>query len=266
MVTRPRSAVLAPLAVGQRLRRSHLPPPPHLAPYIAVAWMLEWSFAEGEAHTLPTIPNPCVQIIVDGESARLLGVVTTPFAATLRGEGFVFGLRFRAGGFFPFSRQPQVRLADRTLPLRGVLPQVDEGELRRRASHCDGPGILEALVPELSAVLQLDDPLGDEVREMAERIARDGSVRTVAQAARIFSVSTRTLQRLFRTRVGVSPGWMIRQYRLQEAAARVEAGEVEDWPKLALDLGYFDQSHFINDFTRAVGRPPGEFASRLGMR
>lgn len=66
-----------------------------------------------------------------------------------------------------------------------------------------------------------------------------------------------------------SPTWMIRRYRIQEAAARLEAGDVHSWSDLALDLGYADQSHFSNDFRRFVGRPPATYArslERLAMR
>jgi AraC-like DNA-binding protein len=30
---------------------------------------------------------------------------------------------------------------------------------------------------------------------------------------------------------------------------------------LALDLGYFDQAHFIKDFKAVVGRSPAEYAA-----
>jgi AraC-like DNA-binding protein len=54
---------------------------------------------------------------------------------------------------------------------------------------------------------------------------------------------------------------VIKRYRLQEAADQVADSEVVDWAKLALDLGYFDQAHFIKDFKTIVGRTPAEYAS-----
>ena len=49
----------------------------------------------------------------------------------------------------------------------------------------------------------------------------------------------------------------------QGAAGRLEAGTVTTWSDLALSLGYADQSHFINDFRRLVGRSPGSYAQSL---
>jgi AraC-like DNA-binding protein len=73
--------------------------------------------------------------------------------------------------------------------------------------------------------------------------------------------SPRALQRLFREYVGVTPKWVLRRLRLQEAAERMADG-TGDWAALALDLGYFDQAHFINDFRRVVGRSPAEYAAQ----
>jgi AraC-like DNA-binding protein len=33
-------------------------------------------------------------------------------------------------------------------------------------------------------------------------------------------------------------------------------------PKLAVDLGYFDQAHFINDFKALVGTTPAAYAQQ----
>ena len=52
---------------------------------------------------------------------------------------------------------------------------------------------------------------------------------------------------------------MLERIRLHEAAERMAEGE-GDWAALALDLGYFDQAHFIKAFKAVVGRSPAEYA------
>ena len=75
--------------------------------------------------------------------------------------------------------------------------------------------------------------------------------------------SKRTLQRLFREYVGVTPKWVLRRVRLHEAAERMADGG-GDWAAMALDLGYFDQAHFIKAFKSAIGRSPAEYATAMG--
>ncbi len=77
-------------------------------------------------------------------------------------------------------------------------------------------------------------------------------------------LSKRTLQRLFNQYVGVSPKWVIKRYRLHEATELLDNGGVVDWPKLALELGYFDQAHFIKDFKSIVGKTPVEYTRQVG--
>jgi AraC-like DNA-binding protein len=80
------------------------------------------------------------------------------------------------------------------------------------------------------------------------------------RAAVVAGRSPRSLQRLFREYVGVSPKWVLQRLRLHEAAERMLEGR--DWAALALDLGYFDQAHFIHDFKAVTGRSPGEYAAQ----
>jgi AraC-like DNA-binding protein len=46
---------------------------------------------------------------------------------------------------------------------------------------------------------------------------------------------------------------------MHEAAQRAAEGPV-DWAALATDPGYYDQPHFVRDFTAAVGVPPARYA------
>jgi AraC-like DNA-binding protein len=69
------------------------------------------------------------------------------------------------------------------------------------------------------------------------------------------------LQRLFRDYVGVTPKWVLKRYRVHEAAERLASGEAQDAAWLAADLGYSDQPHFIRDFAAQVGCTPHAYLS-----
>ncbi len=80
------------------------------------------------------------------------------------------------------------------------------------------------------------------------------------QPATGFGVGVRRLQRLFRDHVGAGPKWVIRRYRLHEAAARAADGPGVDPVGLAAALGYSDRAHLNRDFTGLVGCPPARYA------
>ncbi len=83
----------------------------------------------------------------------------------------------------------------------------------------------------------------------------------MADLARRLALSVRSLQRLFAEQVGLSPAWVIRRYRLHEAAARATEGGEVDWARLAAELGYCDQAHLVRDFTATVGTPTARYAT-----
>ncbi|WP_411021779.1 helix-turn-helix domain-containing protein, partial [Salmonella sp. s11597] len=84
----------------------------------------------------------------------------------------------------------------------------------------------------------------------------DPTITRVVTLAEHAGRPVRALERLFRSRIGISPKWVIRRFRVQEAALRLARGEPLDLTALAHALGYFDQSHFIREFRSQVGRTP----------
>jgi AraC-like DNA-binding protein len=256
---RPNLTLVKAAVLEQRCQRSRLQPSPDLAAYVSVAWTLHWHLAVTESFSQRVLPNPCIHIVVEPRGSHVLGVVTGAYSTALAGSGFVLGLKFRPGGFYPFAKRPIAELTDRKLPLANFFPDVDTNRLQQLAASSDG----RALMEQLECLLRKAGPSEDSglqlVHAVVDRIAQDGAMLTVEDAAFAFSLSPRALQRLFRTYVGVGPKWAIRRYRLQEAVARVEAGGVQNWTELARMLGYFDQAHFTNEFTNLVGQPPAEY-------
>lgn len=52
----------------------------------------------------------------------------------------------------------------------------------------------------------------------------------------------------------------IKIYRLPDAADLLANDKHADLLQLALDLGYFDQAHFIKNFKTIIGTSPGEYS------
>jgi AraC family transcriptional regulator len=71
------------------------------------------------------------------------------------------------------------------------------------------------------------------------------------------------LSRIFRKTVGLSLRRYVQRLRAQVAADRLARGAT-DLTGLALDLGFWDHSHFTNAFRREWGMPPSKFRARSG--
>jgi AraC-like DNA-binding protein len=125
----------------------------------------------------------------------------------------------------------------------------------------------EEKVAEAETFLCQQSPTPDEnvtlINSIVDAIIAERAVTKVDDLVSRFTINKRALQRLFSQYVGVSPKWVIQRYRLHEAAEQMAAGEVVDWSHLAVELGYFDQAHFIKDFKAIGGRQPAKYAKKL---
>lgn len=236
-------------------------PSPDLEPYVEHFWTIEWDLPEPALRE--TLPYPAAHIILEPGIAQLAGVHTAKFSRMLAGRSRVLGTKFRPGGLRPFVRQPTSAFTNRVLELVDVFGEPAAGLDARALAHADHHAAIAVVEAFLRNLEPRPDSTLPRVRAIAERIASDRGMRRVEQLAAEFGCSARTLQRLFGQYVGVSPKWMIRRYRLQEAAERAAQSSSMDWPRVALELGYADQAHFIRDFKQLVGQTPADYFASL---
>jgi AraC-like DNA-binding protein len=206
-----------------------------------------------ESGTQPRFGFPMPAVLVHG-------VVTRRFTVDLVGAGRVSAVKFRPGGFAAFTGVLPGRNAVAPLgrelgvPAHRLMADVlTEDDDDARTAVLDGA--LAPLAPEPPGPYL--DLLG-----IVGRAAEDRALVRVDQLADLAGTSVRSLQRLFATYVGVSPKAVLARYRLQDAAAAIDDGEVEDLAGLAASLGWFDQAHFSRDFRSVVGMTPSAYLQK----
>jgi AraC-like DNA-binding protein len=173
----------------------------------------------------------------------------------------VFAVKFRPGGFAPFLGRPVSELTDGSLPAEQVWGA--EGARLERALGAAGEVTdLVGLVEEfLRRRWPAPDPNTELVGRLVRVLLRDRSVTRVDDICQRYGISPRSLQRLFHRYVGVSPKWVLERYRPHEAAARLAEPPPRGWVEVAAELGYPDESRFVDDFTAAVGLTPADYAA-----
>jgi AraC-like DNA-binding protein len=251
--------ILAPEAIGHvfSLRRS--PPAADLAHLIERHWVVRWDLGDRPPYRQEVVTHPCVNLVFEPRRAGVFGVHRRRDARVLSGSGWAVGVKFRPGGFSGFLGRPVHEITDRALALHDVFGAAGDALKREAAGQPEPAGKIALAEAFLRARMPPPDPEVELVQAVVVDMLEVDPGSTVAEIARRHAVSTRTLQRLFRRHVGVGPKWVLRRYRLQEAAEQLAAGERSDWTRLALDLGYFDHAHFIRDFRAVVGRSPAEY-------
>ena len=256
--------LLDPGTARKRFRHSRYYPSEELGFFVEHYWIVAWDLRGQESHWHESLPHPSVCIAVEQRRSEVIGVIEGKFARTLEGTDRVFGIKFRPGGFYPFYGKSVSELTNRVVPLSDVFG--DAG--KTFGSVVSAEATDERNVAMAEELLLARHPDRDQhtalVRRIVDQISATPDLTKVDDLVMGLDVSKRQLQRLFSRYVGVSPKWVILRYRLHEAIERIERGQPVNWTRLAIDLGYFDQSHFIKHFKAFVGRSPDEYSRSLG--
>jgi AraC-like DNA-binding protein len=193
--------------------------------------------------------------------------VSGPMSGVGRTEGLdlseTVGAYFRPGCAGRFFDMPLSDLADTTVavgdvwgrhgsPLSSQLAGLDEAARIDRVESI----LLARLRHRRQRMGSLDvEGLAGSVLRRAGRVTVDG-------LARAAGVSRQHLSREFRERIGIGPKLYSRLARFQSVLAHANARVTIDWARVALDMGFADQSHMIAECRQFSGLSPQSLADR----
>jgi AraC-like DNA-binding protein len=273
-VERDSRGILHPAELRRTVRLTRYPPGRELAGLVDRFWSVEWDLPPGVCHSQQVLTHPCANLSVSHADARtgrpglvearLNGVAREVSTRVLAGQGWVIAVMTTPGGLGAFITDPASAFVDRAVPLGPALG-LDEAKLIEEISdQPDAQARAETLARALTRVIEAADrqrvTAARQVAEAAKIAETDRSVRTLGHLCDRTGVGARTLQRLFLRHAGVPPTWVLRRYRLLDAAEAVRAGQAVEWAALAADLGYADQAHLIREFRAAIGQTPAAYA------
>lgn len=243
----------------QRYQLTRHAPSEALRPFVKHYWIVSWDLTGLEPYPQHVVPNPCVNLVVERNNTFCFGPSGRKFSYLVSGKGCVFGVKFKPGGFYPFLRVPVSSLYGQPMDVSRIL-EVTAGSLEERllrdGDNADKIGYIDQL---LCAHLPAEDAQATLVNDIVQQIEQNREMLRVDDLSSYWKIHKRKLQRLFNQYVGIGPKTVIKLYRLQNAAERMERGLHYDLVKLSQDLGYHDQSHFIRDFKSIIGSTPEEY-------
>lgn len=244
----------------QKFSLSRHLPSPDLAFFIERYWIVAWDLRGQEPYTQETLPFPCVNLVFEHGQTRVYGVETGKFARLLENQGRVFGIKFRPGAFYPFVKWPVSQITNGSIAFQDAFG-IDGGALEEAILSQNDEREMVAIAEDfLREVLPEQDKNVSLINEVVDYIIAHQEITRVDDVLNRLNLNKRTIQRLFRQYVGVSPKWVIKRYRLHEVAERLAGGETVDWADMIVELGYTDQAHFIKDFKTIVGKTPAGYA------
>jgi AraC-like DNA-binding protein len=247
-------------------------PRPPLAEHVELVGHWQGS---GTSYRSRALPRGAVTVIVDvgqrqhldfyaadGQTrlsvppAFITGAHSASYVSDIAANEPVMAIHFRPGGASAFLGIPLGELENRHVGIDHVWGRTGR-ELHDRlidASSVEARfGLLEHFL--LSTISPRRHP--GVCAAMAE-IEANPSVR-MAELGRLTGLSTKRLIALFRDEVGLSPKEYARVRRFQAALLRLADGV--GGARIAAELGYFDQAHFVREFRSFTQITPTQYSA-----
>lgn len=259
----------------------HTPAPP-LSRYIRALW---YSRDAHPRHRLERmLPSGCAQVIFNlardflvdcredsapslSPPSLIVGARSVYEIVDTSDMADLIGIVFRPGGFAPFAHDAVDLLSNRSVPLDDVWgrsaltlrEQLRETLAPEARLRCLEGYLLRTFAARLERATPPNHSMVEYALSRFSRAPLVSSIRTVAQST---GWSERRFSQIFREQVGFSPKVWTRIQRFQRAVAQLHAGVDLPWAELALECGYYDQSHFANEFRAFSGIDATTYSAR----
>lgn len=255
------------------------PLPASLHPWIERIWVCERPDQAPRALREHSLPNGAMHLVVrlDGPPLRLYAdaddrIGRRHAAATVAGirDGYCIkdtsapaasvGAVLRPGAALALFGVSAAELAGLHVALGDLCGSAADLLVERLAATGDPARrhrVFEGFLRERLRPLRGLDP---QIMQAASRLQRAcGADDTIAAIAAGGGRSHRHFIAAFRDAVGLAPKRYARVQRFRRLLAVLSATPRPAWAQLAIEHGYFDQSHLIRDFREFAGVSPREY-------
>ncbi|MEN9703137.1 MAG: hypothetical protein RLZZ209_563 [Bacteroidota bacterium] len=159
----------------------------------------------------------------------------------------IFGVKFRAGGLYPFLTSPVAatnNLSTDADSIFSMLPALNSTmNFNERCEQIEAfllAHLLDKQAKKYIKLLMWLDELESET-----------------------TASYKTLSRLFQEVIGISPKEYVQIKRVNQSLALFASSKDIKSQDLADQLGYYDSAHFINEFKKYTGKTPKSLKNSL---
>ncbi len=193
-----------------------------------------------------------------------IGTSTQPQPAGYSMPGMdYFVVTFWPGRSYSFIPVPAAELIDTYIPMQEILGEYS----KRITEEIILASTFEERIYKWENFIMNYTPrlieIPPEISQLVESIWRSRHDLNERLLLRYNCYSDRHVRRLFYKYVGVSPKLFADISRYQNILRALGSSRQQSIFRLALDQGFFDQSHFIKIFKRFQGTTPGQFISQF---
>ena len=246
-----------------------------LAPYIRRYWALENTLDEGETCVQRIIPTGLTELLLYfhqrpkvlhndkslSHNVALYGHHNDFYDIELTGKYSLFSIMFEPQGLMQFFKFPLYEICNRNVPLQYLNGQ-DGRDLEEKMAEAN-TFQQRVFIAETYFYNLLKNSYADfgfrRMNHIVELIKRTTGNISIPQMASEACLSRKQFERIFSEHIGISPKQYLKIVRFQFVLFLKQQNADLNMTELSCDGGYFDQSHFINDFKSLCGSTPKQY-------
>lgn len=221
-------------------------------------------------HIMPDLSSHLIFHVYQGKKGlqsqlNVIGPRSIFVEANLRKRRFTLFMKFTPLGASAFFPLPMGELRNESVDLMefwGEEAFYLRESLKLKALENNASGCTQLIEQVLLKKLSQIHPLHATVNEAIRLINAQPILLSIKELAGKLGISERYLRKLMLQKTGLSPKRFARIARITQAIKMADQQWNAGWAALAVDHGYYDQAHMIDDFQELVGDSPERFIQR----
>lgn len=251
-------------------------PAPHLLPFVECFYVWECSILYSQSIIIESPPSGFASMVFNYGAAYqvinpktntdylatpknfMTGQATKSYQLQLQGRIGMVGIVFRPAAVHTIFGLPMYEFTNERLDLRSVLGKEIDILEERLMGEFDHYKKIEILSNYLTVSILKAKKSIDRTDYAANVIVESKGIINITELMDELYVCRRQFERQFLNKVGVSPKYYARVRRIGYLCSELASRKwnVDDWHDLIYQAGYYDQSHFIKEFSAFTGKSP----------
>lgn len=254
------------------MQYEEIEPSPDLQPFVKCFWQLEGQ--QDLTHVERIVPDGRMELIIEFGDLfeRLDAGPSVQQRSTIAGQIFkpiflrptgkttgMFAVRFRPQGFTAIFEVKAEEFREKFVLSEDVFGKVAceiEEKICTATSSQERVRIMENF---LRSHLQKSRTFDKYTRTAADLFSHSPDENHILKLTREFGIGLRQFERQFKGQVGMSASQFIKISRFQRVISTKLARPEMSFSELAVENGYYDQSHFSREFKDLSGLSPKAF-------